>query len=92
MSAWSASSRPPPSYNPQCDMVRGDVNTYRVATNCGDDGLVEFGDDLPVGEEVGRVSFGDWKGAYLSVYQSRVRKRTVHDLSFISLMSAPAGR
>jgi hypothetical protein len=69
MSAWSASSRPPPSYDRQREMVWGNMNTYRVATDRGDDRLVEFGDDIPVGDEVGRVSFFDWKGVYMSVPQ-----------------------
>lgn len=67
------------------------MTAYRVATDCGDDGLVEFGDDLPVGEKVGRVRFGDWRGG-LSERATEVDENwTLHDLSFISLMSAPAG-
>lgn len=63
-------------------MVRGNVSTYCVTTDRGDDGLVELGDDLPVGEEVGRVSFGDWKAATMRVAQKRVK--TGHYMTCLS--------
>ena len=91
MSAWSASSRPPPSYDRQRKIVWGSVSTYRVATDSGDDGLVEFGNDIPVGDEVGRVGFLDWKGVLYERGAEGGESRTLHVLSFISLMSAPAG-
>ena len=40
MSAWSTSSRPLLSYDRQRKMISGSVNTYRVATDHGDDRLI----------------------------------------------------
>ena len=74
MSAWSTGSRPLLSYDRQRKMILGSVNTYRVATDHGDDGLVELGNDIPtVCDEVGRVSFFHWKGVYMAIERAAAR-------------------